>query len=428
MISYVKFLKDIFKLHASLGIKLNLDRMNAALDAINHPEKAFKSILIAGTNGKGSTTAYVERIFRYHGFKTGRLTSPHIIDYRERIIANGSRISEEEIIALYTEFKKIIELYKLTFFELTTLLAFIYFKRKEIDWAILEIGLGGRLDATNTVNPSGSIITNIGIDHEKSLGNTLKKIAYEKAGIIKRDSKVFLGNMKPDIETVFLERARDIFADSLFILNNEISYETTKISMEGTEFSFSLKDDRKINAKLKMIGYHQITNALLALLASSRLIEDFNMDKALEALHDTVWHARFERISEKPEIWLDVGHNLHGIKEIDSTLKSIFKNTELYILLAALRDKKIENMVKHLQKYAAFIALAPPESDRAPDVERLHNISSKIGTENMVCKNVTQAIIKLLKMNKEKERPILIIGSLFTAAEVYRYFKIKPDD
>ncbi len=409
-------------------MKLNLDRMLSALEYSSNPQNMFKSILIAGTNGKGSTTAYIEGIMRYHGFKTGRLTSPHILEYRERITIGGKRVSEKDLLLLYNEYKPLIEKLGLTFFEITTLFAFLLFKRDNVEWAILEVGLGGRLDATNTVNPSACVITGIGIDHEKTLGNTLRKIAGEKAGIIKKGTEVFLSAMRPDIREVFIDKARDAGAEVIY-LPDVMSYKAKSISHDGTSFTFTFKGEERINAHLNMIGSHQIANAMLALLTTKRILgKSFSLDKALLALKDIVWHARFECLSHKPEVWLDVGHNLQGIKTIAPTMNAVFKDKKLLILLGALRDKKIELMANNLLKRGIFIALAPPESDRAPELGRLEILAERLKCPNKVFKNVTAAFAYLLKQAKDKDIPIFVIGSLYTAAEVYRYLNIKPDD
>ena len=426
MLSYKSFLKKIYKLHAK-GIKLNLSRIEGALEAYGHPENSFSSILVAGTNGKGSTTAFLEKILLMHGYRTARLTSPHIQDYRERIVINGKKIDKQELILVYEELKPLISKYSLTFFEITTLLAFVLFKRNRVEWAVLEIGLGGRLDATNTVYPKACIITGIGLDHTKSLGNSLQKIAGEKAGIIKSSAPVFLGRMQSKIKKIFINKAKLMKAKVHPLVEN-ISHRIKDISKQGTQFTFRFNKGKLQRVNLKMIGFHQVSNALLALLCFHTLFPKKEIMKSLKALEETVWHARFELIKNNPQVWLDVGHNLQGVTKTLASIDRVFKNEKLYILFAALRDKKIEKMAIHLAKRAEFLALAPPESDRAPQQKRLETISQNVPSNSAAYRSVTEAIINLLRLYKQKQLPIFIIGSLFTAAEAYRFFNIFLED
>ena len=266
--TYQKTIKYLYNLHAK-GIKLRLRRIEKMLDLIGHPEEQFKSIIVAGTNGKGSTSAILSSLLEAAGYKVGLLTSPHLLDYRERIRINKKVISKEDLVKLVRKLKPYSEKTGCTFFEITTAIAYQYFAIQKIDYAVLEVGMGGRLDATNTATPEISIITNIDFDHTKSLGKTIKKIAKEKAGIIKPNGCLITSAEKEEALNIFRKICIRKKA-KMFQVQEHIKAKNIRIDEKGTYFNVT-GIYRYKNLHLSLRGKYQIDNALTALMTLSKL-------------------------------------------------------------------------------------------------------------------------------------------------------------
>ncbi len=320
-------------------------RMRKLMEVLNHPYRKFPSVHIAGTNGKGSTCAFLSSILQAAGYTVGLYTSPHLVRFHERIQINRIEISDDEIIELTEFIKKRIEEEKIetTFFEFTTALAFLYFAKKNVDIAIIEVGLGGRLDATNVILPLLSLITNISFDHTQILGETLKEIAQEKAGIIKTDVPLLTSEQDPQVLELFRQIANDRSA-KFYDLDQHLTIK----SISSTLANQTIKVEGVINDTytLSLLGEHQLRNAGLALLATSLLSKKgfiISKEALKEGLYKAFWMGRLEVVSQKPLVIIDGAHNVSGMQALCTFLQTIPQRKVL--ILAIAKDKNISEMV-----------------------------------------------------------------------------------
>ncbi|KAB2868039.1 MAG: bifunctional folylpolyglutamate synthase/dihydrofolate synthase, partial [Bacteroidales bacterium] len=307
---------------ADLGNTLQLD------EYFNHPHKNFKSIHIAGTNGKGSTSHMLASILQSAGYKVGLYTSPHLKDFRERIRINGEMIPEIEVIDFVAKHKTLFEQVKPSFFEMTVALAFDYFAREKVDIAVVEVGLGGRLDSTNIITPLLSVITNIGFDHTDLLGDTLPKIATEKAGIIKKGVPVVVSQLQPEVSQVFTDKAQETKSELIFA---EQQYKVEKIDYSDTYQSISINHKSVVTSwDLDLMGSYQKYN-LTGVLASIDILNKIGLsiskDKLAAGLKSvqksTGLMGRWQKLQDSPKIFCDTGHNVDGIMQVLEQIKRI---------------------------------------------------------------------------------------------------------
>jgi dihydrofolate synthase/folylpolyglutamate synthase len=347
------------------GIKYDLERMIKAADECGNPQNSFKSFHIAGTNGKGSTCAYLDAMLRGCGFKTGLYTSPHIIDFEERFQINGKPVSETFWIEVYSDLKSIIEKYELTFFEATTLMAFEMFKRQNISWAVIETGLGGRLDATNVIKPEVSVICAIDIDHKDYLGDTIEKIAFEKCGIIKDATPVV---MLENSNTSVMEQASAISKKKNTILTVVKPEHSTAFESEN---GVTVCDPTMLTVPMK--GKFQIANLLLALKAFHLSGLEIGTD-SIGALSETSIPGRFQVLTYKNKtLILDVGHNPQASQMLVAELQKRFCNNTVCIVTGIMKDKDYQSMIQNYCTVADKIIFTQPELPRAASVETLES-------------------------------------------------------
>ncbi len=413
----------VFTKEGATAYKPGLDNILKICSLLGHPQHKFKSIHIAGTNGKGSTSHFLATIFQLNGYKTGLYTSPHLYSFTERIRINGKPISENEVIDFVMTYKSDIEQIKPSFFEITTAMAFDYFAKNNIDIAIIETGLGGRLDSTNVIQPIVSIITNIGWDHTDLLGDTLEKIAYEKAGIIKKNTPVVISEYQKEVEHVFLEKSK--------LENASLIYsEEFKIEFLQTQNSIQLVDiykNNKIlysNIEIGLGGIYQSKN-LKGVLKSCEIINllplNFNLDNSkiikalLEVKNDNNLNARWQTISYKPLLILDTAHNIHGFESIVEQIKTI-KYNQLWIILGMVADKNHELIFEILPK-SAFYIFAEPTTKRKMPVEQLSDLAKKHQLKHISIKNVNEAL-KYAKNQATEDDFILVCGSNYLIGEL----------
>ena len=344
------------------SIRLGLDAVKELAELAGHPEKELKFIHIAGTNGKGSTGAMLEKAFRSCGMKTAFYTSPHLIDIRERFRINGKTVSRE----LFNETGEFLyrrcQGKKFSYFEFATVLAMLIFKTCQVDIVIWETGMGGRLDATNMVTPECSVITNIALDHQGHLGNTIAEIAGEKAGIIKPGVPVFCGNLHPDAGNVIEKRCKANNSE-LFFPREKFPEKFRTEVVNNIPVQKFLYDNREIS--LALPGKMQRKNFQLVyeILSFFSKKWNFNLDTALQGLNSVRWPARFQFIGER--IILDGGHNPDGITALTGSLAEAFPEEKFTVLYAAFADKHAENCLPHLEKIAKrFVFTAIPECSR----------------------------------------------------------------
>jgi len=323
------------------GMKLGLEVIYQMMERLDNPQHKFKSIHVAGTNGKGSTAAYLANILQEAGYKVGLYTSPHLINFNERFQINGEEISEENIVELTKKIKDKIDGIEPTFFEFTTAMAFEYFAQREVDFAVVEVGLGGRLDATNVINPEIAVITNIGNDHEQHLGYELVKIAKEKAGIVKKDSLVVTAEKNKRILDYF-KRVCEERKGKLHVVQEQINSIITYSSLKGQ--GFDTKGMVEGHFDINLLGAHQVDNASTAILASKLIgIKD---DAIRSGLKKTNWPGRLELIQEKPYLFLDGAHNAQGMHKIAEYAKTLSHRKVLVLGIAY--DKDIKSMVESI--------------------------------------------------------------------------------
>ena len=404
---------------------LNVDTMRFGLTAITdllsrlgNPQNSYKIILIAGTNGKGSTAAMTSSILCSAGYKVGLYTSPHLVDVRERIVINGKKISLKEFnrtIAYVKDKKEQL----VTYFEFLTAVAYVYFQRQKVDIAVLEVGLGGRLDATNVCKPMVSIITNIAFDHIDYLGNTLDSIAREKAGIIKQKGVCITAAKQKKVlevlKNVCLRRRA-----KLYCLNSDIKIKKQKDGFLNYQGLYrNLK-----NLKIPLQGDHQLSNAALALGAIELCTKKgFNIaDTAIYAgLKNTHWEARLEVLQNQPLFLLDGAHNPAGISVLCRSLKKDFSYRRLILIFGALADKDYSQMLQKIVPLASIIILTQLKTKRAVPVNDIMETVKKMGYPAIVTENVKQAIERAQALAKKQDL-ICATGSFYLAGEVKQAF------
>ena len=378
-----------------------LDAMKKLDKHIGKPHKSFKSIHIGGTNGKGSTAHMIASVIQTAGYKTGLYTSPHLLDFRERIKVNGLKISKDEVIEFISINKKYFEEEQLSFFEMTVGLAFWYFKKKQVEYGIIEVGLGGRLDATNIITPVLSVITNIGLDHTQFLGNTHADIAREKAGIIKSKTPVVIGSRDKKTEKVFLEVAKN-FSAPIFFTEDSIS-----------EFSTDLK------------GTYQSKNIQTAILALNCLPQvkfkkSIIQQGLLNVISNTDLMGRWQSVNSSPQVILDVAHNKEGLTMIRKQL-NFMEYGRLYLVMGFVQGRNVAELLS-LFPNDAYYYLSSPNIDRAVKMielkKELKDSSLKITYTESILKAYENALL-----SAKPQDLILVLGSTFAVSEVLKQLK-----
>ncbi|MGE0635772.1 MAG: folylpolyglutamate synthase/dihydrofolate synthase family protein [Bacteroidia bacterium] len=407
--------------------KANLNNTIEICRILGNPEQFLngRCIHIAGTNGKGSTSHFLASILQSAGYKTGLYTSPHLKDFRERIKINGKMIPKKKVVAFVEKHKTAFEKIQPSFFEMTVGLAFDYFKNEKVDIAIIETGMGGRLDSTNVVNPLLSVITNIGWDHEHFLGNTLPKIAAEKAGIIKPGIPVVIGETHKETANTFKtkaksEKAKIYFADKLLAIKSSHLTGKRKQYLEVNIVEGNTVFLKK--AQSELTGVYQHKN-LKTVAASVKLLREqgFHIsDKAFykglkNVVSQTGITGRWQKLSSSPLAYCDTGHNIDGIKEVLAQITSV-KHKKLHFVLGVVSDKKIEPVLNILPKNAVYY-FCRPQIPRGLSELELMNKAISSGLKGRAYKSVKSAYNAALQEAKSKDL-VFVGGSTFVVAEV----------
>jgi dihydrofolate synthase/folylpolyglutamate synthase len=389
---------------------------------LGNPYQKFKSIHIAGTNGKGSVSHMLAAILQTAGYKTGLYTSPHLKDFRERIKVNGNEINEKFITDFTEKIKPLIEKIEPSFFEITVAMAFDYFAEQKVDIAVVEVGLGGRFDSTNIITPELSVITNIGWDHMNILGDSLEKIAFEKAGIIKTNVPVVIGEMITETKSVFENTASEKNAP-VYLATQQKNVEGWK--WEKHELIVEIAEKGKTDHKkyhLDLPGIYQSKNLLTVLEACSVLKElKYNIDEngiregLQKAKKMTGLHGRWEIIHENPTIVLDVGHNEDGIKQIIQQLE-LTTHHDLHIIIGMVKDKEIDAVLS-LLPHSANYYFAQANIPRALPAKTLKEKAGEFNLNGNVIPDVNEAL-KEARSKAHKDDLILVCGSVFLVGEV----------
>ncbi len=411
------------------GIKYDLKNIKSLLKYLNNPQDSFKSIHIAGTNGKGSVASIINSLLIEKGFKTGLYTSPHILDFRERILLNSEYISKKFILDFTNKIYLFIRKSDISFFEVTTAMAFDYFRYKNVKYAVVEAGLGGRLDSTNILKPLISIITGISIDHTEYLGNTLKSIANEKAGIIKLNTPCVIGRVKNDIKPVFRLIAKrkhsNITFTDKFIKPRIISQKTNGIYFNAGNKIFSLK-----NIFSPITGKYQLRNIVTALAAVSEIQKIENMNISMDEIRrgfkniisNSKFFGRFQQISGNPKIIIDVSHNPEALENLSDNLKNI-KYRNLYIIFGIMKEKNYLNCLRILKKPDAHLIFTKADYKRALEPELMYNrFGNK--TKSVLTYSLNEAYEIVLKRIKPDDL-LLVTGSFFVVSDFLKVCKLK---
>ncbi len=419
--NYPESISYLFGLQ-KFGIKLGLSNITSLLNYLDNPHKMLRCIHIAGSNGKGSTGAFLQSILKHGGYRAGFFTSPHLIDFTERIRINDHKITHQRVVMLVKQIKSVCNrhfLKNITFFEFVTAMAFKYFEEEGADPVIVEVGMGGRYDATNVIKPLLSIITSISPDHQAYLGSTLREISLEKAGIIKRNVPVISGARQPSVNSFFEKRCKNM--DSAFYqLGRDIRCRKIKPRV----FSYQGFDLKLKNLQCGLFGDHQIRNASLAIAASEQLKNknyQLSENDIITGIKKTVWHGRLEIIKKNPAVVLDGAHNPAAWRTLVKTIKTEFSTRRLFLMLGVMEDKDIRRMVNILTPYAYAVMFCRPMIWRAATKQHIEKFIRFSRHKNVFwCDNVSTAFGKTLKM-ASKQDIICVTGSLFVVGEVREY-------
>lgn len=391
----------MYQRQGAAAYKKDLSNTLLLVDKIGNPEKAFKSIHIAGTNGKGSSAHMLASILQEAGFKVGLYTSPHLVDFRERIKINGKKISEEKVISFVENNKSIFEENYLSFFEMTVGLAFDYFSEEGLDFAIVEVGLGGRLDSTNIINPEVSLITNIGLDHTQFLGDTLEKIAFEKGGIIKENTPVVIGEFQKETFPVFNKIARE--KNSSIYLASELIKEDLPSDLIGSYQKHNIKSVLQTIKVLESKGF---------------IINDLSVKNGLlRVVENTGLLGRWQVLSEDPKTICDTAHNKEGLTY---TMKQLLFESykQLHIVLGMVNDKDLASVLPLFPENAIYY-FCKPDLGRGLDVSVLKEKAESFQLYGDSFESVNQAYMSA-KENANPSDVIYVGGSTFVVAEILK--------
>lgn len=400
-------LNKLYSLH-TFGVKLGLENIQSFLNALGNPENKIKTIHIAGSNGKGSTAAFIASILQEMRYKVGLYTSPHFVRFNERIKINGKEIADERIAKFIRDYENEIDLFKLTFFEVTTALAFQYFNEEKVDYAVIETGLGGRLDATNVINPLATVITSISLEHTDILGDTIEKITSEKAGIIKNNAKVFIGKLPEKaesiIENICSELNCELFDLKDYIIEKPNSLELYTEELELDEWIMPLK------------GRYQKYNAALAALAVSKSLDSDNF-RVIEhgiknVIKNTGLQGRYEFFNVKPDIIFDSAHNPEGIsKFLEEFNREKIKYTHCTLLFGVMKDKAIKEMLAMLKNSFDSFLITDIDYERACKISDLKIIAEEVELKINAVTNPGEYVTGF--MQEEPSKCLVVLGSMY---------------
>ncbi|MDP4144303.1 MAG: folylpolyglutamate synthase/dihydrofolate synthase family protein [Bacillota bacterium] len=423
---------------AKFGSNYGLERTEKILEILDNPHKNIKCIHIAGTNGKGSTTAMLCSILKEAGYSVGMYTSPYLEEFEERIQINNNNIAKEDLSNIITEVSYAVDgVIKQgydhpTEFEIITCAAFLYFYKMRVDFAVVEVGLGGRLDSTNVITPLMSIITSISYDHMQILGDTLEKIALEKAGIIKENVPVILYPQEKECELVIENIGKSKKSNLIKVLKEcgiyvkmrEVSpinmyYDDSDTGIYAQQITIETAN-RRYNLNLALLGEHQILNCATVLNAVEELIHQGFVinDKAIQkGLIKVRWKGRLEVMNKKPLIVIDGAHNIDGIKKLKDSIELYFKYKKLVLIIGVLADKQVKKMVETIAPIADRIITVTPHSERAEIAEELLNIVKEYNNNCEAIVDYEEAYLKAVKYSSAEDA-ILLCGSLYMIGDM----------
>lgn len=408
------------------GQKESLNRLFKLLDRVGNPHKNLNYIHITGTNGKGSTSALFYSVLKEANLNVGIFTSPHLEKVNERIRLNDDMIADEDYIRIVEKIEPVILALEKEMgvnfyaFELLTTVAFIYFQEKQPDIVLLEAGIGGRLDSTNVIEKSlVSVITSIGLDHMKVLGNTKKEIMYEKAQILKDNGRLVVGPVPDGLKTIVRQRAEAVNGLATFIYKEDIVIHETTLERQV----FDYKNWK--NVTLSMVGTHQIENACLVLEAFNTLKAKgvfISQEAVLRGLKKAHWPGRFEKILDEPLFYIDGAHNEAGVKRLVETLEETFPDDKFHFIVGMMQDKAYEAMLDQVQHLAKEFILVSPDPYRGFDVEAVSKMLRKKGHQAIIKSNMVE-VLAYIEGAVSKEDTVIQFGSLYLVGDIKRLKK-----
>ncbi len=410
--NYEESLSKLFSLH-QFGIKLGLDNIKNLLRHIGNPELGLKAIHIAGSNGKGSTASFIASILMEAGYKVGLYTSPHFVKFNERIRINGIEIEDDFVVKFMNDNNKYIDEYSPTFFELTTALAFQYFADNNVDYAVIETGLGGRLDATNVLQSLASVITSISYEHTNILGDSLESISYEKGAIIKQDQKVFVGDLPSVANKIIISKAKE---------HNSDYFEFRKfISMNNDTAIVEFNNQQIIISNLPLLGGYQLKNASLAVLTIQNLFPKIKEKYLLKGLERVIENSgiqgRYEIYSETPKIIFDSAHNAEGIELfINQFQKEKNQYSKSSLIYGAMKDKNVEEILINLSKNFDVIYGTEIDYERSLTISELEKIGNNCGVKIIPQPFPATLINDFNKINSGEV--LVVLGSMYILGEI----------
>jgi dihydrofolate synthase / folylpolyglutamate synthase len=413
--------------------KFDLENIAVLAERLGHPERTYPSAHIAGTNGKGSTGAFLDSVLRRSGYRTGLYTSPHLERINERIRLNGEEISDRAFAETFTRIHVLIEELlaagKLrahpTYFECVTAMAFEYFAQRRVEFGVFEVGLGGRLDATNILSPAVCLITRIDFDHENFLGHSLAEIAAEKAGILKSGVPVVLAEQRPEAREVILSRARSLGCP---VIETNVAYQPEDPHVqEGRATARVTEVSGGWSAELapSLPGRFQLQNALNA-VAAARLLRDRGFQISDEAIHEGIsnarWPGRLERLQTRPDVYLDGAHNPGAARELAAFWGENFSERRILVIYGALRDKAVDEIAGILFPHAAEVVFTEPRTARAISAAQLAEIAAHHAAQSSIIADAEQALDYVLARTLPDDA-IFVTGSLYLVGQIRHYWK-----
>jgi dihydrofolate synthase / folylpolyglutamate synthase len=420
-IAYLYKLLPAFHLKGASAYKPGLGNTKRLMEALGNPHQKFKSVHIAGTNGKGSVSHYLSAVFQEAGYKTGLYTSPHLIDFGERIRINGAMIKQQYVIDFVARNHDLIATIQPSFFELTMAMSFSYFADNMVDIAVIETGLGGRLDSTNIITPELSIITNIGYDHMEFLGNSLPEIAAEKAGIIKENTAVVIGETLPETKQVFEAYAQvknsDIYYSELYELPVFKGFEANKM-----KFHFQNKEYMSgLTGMYQLMNIRTVMRAIEVLQNSSFKISQQSIESGLRNVCEiTGLRGRWEILRNNPLLIADTAHNSHGMSQLNENLRH-YDYYRLRIIIGMVKDKDLSAVIKCLPLDAIYY-FTKAQTERSLSETELQNKAAEAGLRGYSYENIICAMDSALNVADERDI-ILITGSNFVVGEALEVFE-----
>jgi dihydrofolate synthase/folylpolyglutamate synthase len=410
----------------TMGIKFGLENVSELLEHLGNPHLRFRSVHVAGTNGKGSVCAMTSSVLRQAGYKVGLYTSPHIVDFRERIQVNGVEIPEPKLLKLVEEVRPFVDEMsrsgpdkRLTFFEITTAMAFAYFADKRVEEAVIEVGMGGRLDATNVIAPDCTVITRINLEHTKYLGDTISRIAREKAGIMKPGVPVVTAEDKEEALAVFRSVAMGRRVP-LRIVGRDIRYEVLSSTLEGIVV---LLDGLPSEVSVPLPGSYQASNVALSYGCIRELRErgiEVSDDSIVEGLGKVKWPGRIEVLSRSPLVILDASHTPDGAGAVAADIKQLARGRTI-LVLGVLNDKDLEGIAKHFGSIASMAIATSPDTKRAFLAAAVRDALRKYCSHVEIFEGVGKAFARAIALATEDDT-VLVTGSLYTIGEGRRWW------